>query len=157
MTSPVGVQASKWRNELASIVSRSGHFKKVLLSEPKGAPGQGLTAAVWVASCFPATGLSGYRRTGVNLQLRVRLMTNALEEPVDKIDTALADAMDKVLSDVITQLIPYEDETEDDRTLDVHGKYGPAFGGTFGYVNLDGKWFRVVDITAGVLLGNVWP
>lgn len=150
------MQSRKWRNELASIAQRTGRFKRVVLSEPKGAPGQGLTACIWIASCMPCA-ISGYRRTGVNLQLRCRLYTNALEEPVDKIDDDLCDAMDDVLAAAITGLVPYDPETDDDRTLDVHGKYGPPFGGTFGYQNVDSKWFRIVDITAGVLLGNVWP
>lgn len=154
----VGVQSAKWRSELASIVTRTKRCTKVILSEPKGAPGAGVTAGVWVASCLPAPGLSGYRRTGVHLLLRVRLYMNAIEEPVDRVDTTLADAMDDILAAAITHLIPADgEETDDDRTIDVHGKYGPPFGGTFGYQNIDGKWFRVVDINAGLLLGNVWP
>src|SRR5262245_885626 len=84
---------------LAAVISHakaSGRFERILTHEPKAAPGNGLSCAVWAQSLRPVTS-SGLASTSARLELSVRIYTNMLAKPEDDIDTQLLDATDVLM------------------------------------------------------------
>src|SRR3982751_2445852 len=83
---------------VASHAAASGQFERVNQHEPKNAPGNGLTAAIWVDKIGPAQGRSGLTATTGLLTLDVRVYTSMLAEPQDAIDPNLLGAVDALLA-----------------------------------------------------------
>lgn len=75
-----------------------GVFDQVNRHEPANAPGQGLTAAIWVDKIRPARSRTGLTATSVVVVLNVRLITSVLREPADDIDINLMDALDALFA-----------------------------------------------------------
>ncbi|HKN43501.1 MAG TPA: hypothetical protein VJW23_06225, partial [Propionibacteriaceae bacterium] len=74
---------------LDGIVSHalaSGWFERVNQHEPKNAPGNGLTVAVWIQSIDPMPRASGLTSSTVRVELTERIYSNMLQEPPDMID-----------------------------------------------------------------------
>lgn len=128
----------------------SGLFERVNTHEPKNAPGEGLTAAIWVQSIGPTK--SGLASTSVRVVFTVRIFQNMLLEPQDAIDPM-------VLSAVGTLMEAYTgDFTLGDlvRNVDLMGSGGIALTAQAGYLSIDGKMMRVMDITLPVIVNDVW-
>ena len=84
--------------KLSSTLKAMGIFKDTLRVEPKGAPGSGLTVAVYLNSISPAAAASGLNAASGLYVYTIRIYTNMLQEPAEKIDTILANAIDKVFT-----------------------------------------------------------
>jgi len=138
---------------LRSALKKMAIFREVKAVEPKGAPGSGLTACVYLNSIAPAAGVSGLNAaTGVYIYT-IRLYTNMLQEPAEKIDTILAHAIDKVF----TMLAGDVDLGASVRNIDVFGECGTQLKATAGYVEVDHLMYRSVDITLPLIINDCWP
>lgn len=139
---------------LASVAQASGHFDAVDGHEPKSAPpGTGLTYAVWVDQIRPVAAASGLAATSAALTFALRIYTPFVSEPQDAIDpaviTATWDIMTAITADFsLGGLV---------RNVDVFGAHGEPFGSRAGYLNLDGKIFRVMTITLPVVVSDAFP
>lgn len=139
---------------LDAVVSHalaSGHFERVNQHEPKSAPGNGLSAAVWVDRVGPARG-SGLAMTSALLVLNVRLYTSMLSEPQDAIDPNLMAAHDALMTAysgafTLGGLV---------RSVDLLGAAGTPLSSQAGYLNQDSKLFRVITITLPVIVNDCW-
>jgi hypothetical protein len=133
-----------------SHASSAGRFERVMTHEPKSAPGNGLSLAVWAQSLRPIT--SGLDSTSVRLELSVRMYTNMLREPQDTIDTVLLDAAD-VLMAAYTG-----DFTLDGlvREVDLLGEHGDPLSADAGYLEQDNKLYRVIVITLPLIVNDLW-
>lgn len=140
---------------LAEVISHAqslGVFDEVNGHEPKSAPGRGVTAAVWVQDLDPAPGMSGLASTSIRLGLMVRLYTGMISEAPDAIDPNLIAALDALCA-----------AYNGDFTLggaveqvDVFGAYGDPMRGRAGYLNQDGRMFRVMDLTVPLIVSDLW-
>lgn len=130
----------------------TGAFEHVNAHEPKRAPGSNLHAAVWVQEMSPCPGVSGLSLTAVRLEFNVRVYTSMLAEPQDAIDPQVMDAVDALMAAY------HSDLTFDGliHAIDVFGAYGNKIKATAGYINQDGKLFRVMTITLPVVVADVW-
>lgn len=137
-------------DSVASHLATLGVFSKVNLHEPKVAPTDGVTAAVWVQTIAPAD--SGLASTSVRMVLMVRIFVPFVSEPQDAIDPAVVDAVDAVL-DAYS-----EDFTLGGlvRNIDLLGRGGEPLSARAGYLNQDGKIFRFMDVTLPLILNDVW-
>lgn len=136
---------------LASLAIATGHFQTVNQHEPKNAPGHGLRAALWVQTYRPAR-KSGLSATSMRLEYRLRIYQNMLMEPQDAIDpTVLAatDACFEAYSGDFTLggLV---------RQVDLLGSDGNPLSAVAGYLNIDNKMHRVMDITIPLILNDVY-
>lgn len=139
---------------VAAVVSHAaatGRFERVNSHQPSNAPGNGLTASVWMESLVPARS-SGLASTSLRVTLNVRLYSNMLAEPEDQIDPKLMEAVDVLLA-----------AYSGDFTLgglamnvDLLGMSGEALSAQAGYMSQDNKLFRIVTITLPVILSDVW-
>jgi hypothetical protein len=130
----------------------SGYFDTVNGHEPKSAPGNGLSAAVWVEQIGPARGGSGLDATSTRLALFVRLYTPMVQQPEDAIDPNLMTAMDALMA-------AYSgDFTLGDlvREVDLLGIYGDPLSARAGYLTTSGQEFRVMTITLPLIVNDLW-
>ncbi len=138
---------------LAAVISHakaSGRFERTLTHEPKSAPGNGLSVAVWVQNLRPST--SGLTSTSARLELSVRVYTNMLADPQDDIDRRLLDATDALMT-----------AYSSDFTLgglvenvDLLGAEGEPLSADAGYLEQDNKLYRVMVITLPLIIDNLW-
>lgn len=131
--------------------SEIGRFDVVNRHETKRAPGNGMTASIWVNNVQPIR-TSGLSTTTTRIEFMVRIYSNSLSQPYDDIDTLLTQTLDALFAAYIA------DFTLGDliRHVDVFGAYGQGLGARAGYINQDGKEFRVLSVTLPVLVDDLW-
>lgn len=137
---------------VASLAAASGYFERVNQHEPKSAPTNGLSAAVWVMSIAPARGQSGLAETSALLVLSVRVYMSFKQQPEDAIDPAAMDAVDALMS-------AYSGDFDLGgmiRNVDLLGLCGVPMNALSGYVTQDSKIFRVMTITLPLVINDVW-
>jgi hypothetical protein len=130
----------------------SGYVSRAYAHEPKSAPGEGVTAAVWVQSLQPVPQHSGLAVTSVRVELSVRLLVPMLSEPQDGIDPALISAADALMR-------AYTGDFElggEVAFVDLLGAYGPPLQGEAGYYSQDGQLYRGFVITLPFILNDLW-
>lgn len=141
--------------EVESHALALGLFDVVSLHEPKSAPGSGLTCAVWVQSLGPAPMQSGLDITTALLVLNVRIYTPMLAsspEAADSIDPKVTQALDALIT-------AYSGDFSlggKVRNVDLLGQSGTALSAQSGYMNQDGKLYRVVTITLPMVINDEW-
>lgn len=129
-----------------------GIFERVNTHEPKNAPGNGLSCAIWVDRVGPAIGHSSLTRTTVQIVMRVRLYSNMLQEPQDAIDPNILEAVDILLT-------AYSGDFSlgaSVKAIDLLGMAGESLRAQAGYINQDGKMMRVMDVYLPILVNDAW-
>ena len=139
-------------NPITSYASASGLFNAVNGHEPKNAPSQGLTAAVWVQRIIPLPGRSALNATTGLLEIMMRLYRPFLFEPPDAIDPDLMAAVDVML----TAFSGDFDLGGNVSHIDLLGAYSNGLWAQAGYLNQDSKIYRVMDISIPVVINDLW-
>jgi len=140
-------------SKLSSLLKTMGIFRTVQAVEPKGAPGSGLTVAVYLNNITPAAKASGLNAATGLYVYTIRIYTNMLQEPAEKIDTILAHAIDKVFLALAGDV----DLDASIRNIDVFGELGTPLKAQAGYVEVDKLMYRSVDITLPLIINDSWP
>lgn len=138
---------------VVSDAQRSDYFEKVNQHEPKRAPNTGLSAGVWVQSIDPIAGQSGLAATAGRIVFVIRIYSNMLKEPQDAIDPQVMKAVSNLMR-------RYHDDFDFGGAIgyiDLLGGYGVALAGQAGYLEIDGKMFRIFDITIPCIVYDIWP
>jgi hypothetical protein len=148
-----GLNARGLTLALASHFGKLGRFDTVNRHEPKNAPGKGLRASIWLGSVGPARGQSGLSVTSALAVFKARLYASMLSEPQDEIDEDLLTAV----SAVIESLSADFDLGGLVESIDLLGKSGTALAGAAGYLEQDGKMFRVFTFDIPLIVNDVWP
>lgn len=128
----------------------SGAFERVLIGEPKSAPGGGRTCAVWTGPGGPAD--SGLASTSMLMRFTVRVYVPMLQQPQDSVELDAVGAVDVLLAE-------YNGDFELGgavRHVDVLGHYGNPLAFEPGYVTLDSTMFRVMDINLPLVINDVY-
>lgn len=128
-----------------------GLFERVNTSEPKNAPGHGLTAAIWVQVIEPVQS-SGLAATSGRVEFNLRIYTNMLSEPQDAIDPNMTAAVDTLMDAYSGDF----DLGATVRNIDLLGAHGTALRAQAGYINQDGKLYRVMTVTLPVIINDIW-
>lgn len=137
---------------MVSHAAASGRFRRVNAFEPKAAPGAGLTCAVWADTIAPARGGSGLDATTVKLAFIVRVYQGMILDPPDAIEPSVIDAVDTLMG-------AYSgDFTLGDlvREVDLLGHFGDPLSARAGYIGIDNKMFRVMDVYVPLILNDVY-
>lgn len=140
-------------DKVVSFAMGSGRFETVNGHEPKSAPGNGLTCAVWVQDIRPIRS-SGLNATSGLLRLQARIYTNFIQQPADMIDPNVTAAA----SDLIGALSGDFDLGMDAsvRAVDLLGMSGESLSAQAGYIDIDRKMFRVMTINVPILINDMW-
>lgn len=139
---------------LDAVVSHalaSGHLERVNGHEPKHAPGNGLTAAVWVDELQPVR-TSGLATTSALLTVNLRLYTSMVQEPADAIDPNLTAATDELLRAYVGDFTLGGMV----RQVDVYGQHGTPLRARAGYVEFSDGLFRVYTIALPLVINDLW-
>lgn len=129
-----------------------GIFESVNSHEPKSAPGNGITAALWVDTIAPQGRASGLNATSGVVTLDFRIYSSFVQQPADAIDP-------NILTAVTTLLGLFSGEFTLGGTvweIDLLGAYGRAMSAQAGYINQDGKIYRVMTVTLPIVIENLW-
>jgi len=148
MASQIGTTLSN----LVSALKALGIFSSVATVEPKGAPGKGLTAAIFFASAAPAAGASSLKRASGLYVFTVRVYTDMLAEPTASIDPELVAAVDKVIDALAGDF----DLGATVRNVDFFGAQGTPLRAEAGYIEAGGKMFRIVDVTLPLVVNDAF-
>ncbi len=132
----------------------SGLFDAVNGSEPKSAPGLGLTAALWADAIDPVPNTSGLALTTARLALNLRVYSSFISEPQDAIDP-------RILSAVSTLMAAYSGDFTlggllDEQGVDLLGRAGQPLSARAGYLSQDNRIFRVMTILLPLVVPDVW-
>jgi hypothetical protein len=136
---------------ICSHALSTGYFESVNQHESKQSPGNGISAAVWVDRIRPIK-TSGLATTTIRLDLMFRMYSSTYQEPYDEIDPNLTRALDTLLQ-------AYCGDFEiggQVRQIDIFGAYGTELETRSGYMNLDGKEFRVFSIRIPLVIDDLW-
>lgn len=136
---------------MVSHALASGHFQTMNQHEPKNAPGHGLRGALWVQDYRPAR-RSGLASTSMRLEYRVRIYQNMLMEPQDAIDPTVLAAADALFSAYSSDFTLGGIV----RHVDLLGSDGNPLGAKTGYLAIDNKMHRVMDVTVPLVLNDVY-
>lgn len=140
---------------IVSHALASGQFERVNGHEPKAAPGNGLSAAVWVDSVGPARNQSGLAATTALVVFNVRLYSPMLAEPQDAIDPNLTGALDALMTAYSADFELGGNVRNIDLLGTASGNRAPL-SAQAGYLNQDGKLYRVYTITLPVVVNDAW-
>ena len=138
---------------VVSDAQMSGYFDKVNQHEPKRAPNTGVTCAIWVQSMEPIALISGLATTSGRIVFTLRMYSNMLKEPADAIDPNMMRAMSNLMR-------RYHDDFDFAgaiRNVDLLGAHGIPLSAVSGYLEIDKKEFRIVDLTIPCLINDIWP
>ena len=137
---------------LSSALKRLGIFDNVSTVEPKGAPGAGSNAALFLASVEPAVASSGLNQADGLYTFTLRLYTDMLREPAANIEPELAALVDKVMDALMGDF----DLGETVRNVDFLGENGQRVRAEAGYIEVNGKMFRIVDVSLPLVVSNAF-
>ena len=129
-----------------------GVFERVNGHEPKSAPGNGASCAVWVDSIGPIVGRSGLSSTSALFVVNARAYSSMLQEPQDAIDPNITKAIGALINAysgdfTLGGLV---------RCVDLLGMSGTALRAQAGYLTQDGKLFRVMTVTVPIIINDVF-
>lgn len=136
---------------LVSHAMSIGYFQQVNEHESKQSAFEGMTCEIWVEQVMP-TKTSGLATTSLRIQFQVRIYSGTMQEPYDDVDSGLVTALDALMRDYVGDftlggLI---------RHVDVFGAHGNGIAARTGFVNHDGKEFRVFSINVPVIVDDLW-
>ncbi len=137
---------------VVSYAMASGWFERVNSHEPKNAPSNGLSAAVWLQQIDPVPAASGLNTTSARLVFNLRIYQNFLSEPQDAIDPNLMKAADALMAAYSGDF----DLGGTVRNVDLLGQFDFALSAKAGYLSQDGKLFRVFDLTIPLVVNDLW-
>jgi len=133
---------------IESYLAASGYFVHTQVAEPKSPPPEGLSAAVYmsdVAVHQVTLGTTIERHVPI-----IRLYKQMLAEPAADIEFEMALAVQQVTSDLLGEY----DLGTTVRNVDAGGETGAPMSARWGYVDVGGTMFRVVDIVVPLIVDD---
>lgn len=146
------LDAATLTDRIVSHAAGTGHFDQVNSHEPKNAPGNGLSCAVWFQRVEGIPAGSGLASTSALVVFNVRIQTNMLAEPQDRIDETVLAALDDLI-DAYSGDFTLGGNV---RAVDLLGMSGTRLSAEAGYVNQDGTLYRAVVVTLPLIVNDVW-
>jgi len=137
-------------NAVASHAAETGYFERVNQHEPKNAPGNGLSAAVWVDRIDPVGAISGLDSTSLRVVFMIRIYSSMLQEPQDAMDPEMLRAAHAIM----TQLSSDFGLGGIIKNIDLLGAYGEGLLGRAGYIQVAQQMFRVFTITVPTVVND---
>lgn len=138
------------RDRVLSHAQALGVFASVNGSEPKSAPPSN-HYATWFTRIDPVRS-SGLDSTTVRLEFAGRLYGPMIADPQDDVDGMLLTSLDALM-------IAYSGDFTlggKVRSVDLLGTFGPGLSAQGGYLDIDGKKFRVIEVTLPLIVNDVW-
>jgi hypothetical protein len=129
-----------------------GLFDTVNTHEPKSAPGNGLWCAIWVQEISGMGSISGLNATSGRVILNVRVGKSFITSPEDGIDPDILTAVSTLMGDYSGAFTLGGSV----RNIDLLGQAGQSLSAQAGYLTIDQKLYRVMEIVLPVLINELW-
>ncbi len=126
----------------------SGYFAQVQVGEPKQPPREELAASIFMDAVSVASLTLG--TTIERHVLTVRLYRDMLSEPQQEIEYDLAMAVSQISGDLLGDY----DLGATIRNVDAAGQHGPPMGASWGYAEVGGVMYRVVDLLVPLIVDD---
>lgn len=139
-------------DSVVSQVQALALFDTVNLHEPKSKPGNGLTCAIWADRIAPLPAASGLASTTGLVLLALRVYASMLQQPFDAIDPNMVAAVDSLIA-AFSGGFTLGGNVRD---VDLLGAFGTPLAAQAGYINQDGKLMRVMTLTVGLVVNDLW-
>ena len=131
-----------------SFLRAGGYVSQASVGEPKSPPTEYVSASV-IMDSFSVVSLT--LGTTIELQsVTIRLYLNMLMEPTEEVEYKLAEVASQIGSDLLGDY----DLGASIRNVDVGGQHGSPLRAQWGYVDLGGTMFRVVDIFVPLIVDD---
>jgi hypothetical protein len=130
-----------------------GIFESVQEHEALSAPGNGLTADVWIDSIKPAPAQSGLAASSAVLTLTCRIYLNVNGMPADGLEQQIAAATDALMTAYSADF----DFGGLVMLVDLLGMAGASLSAEGGWINVGGIAYRCMTITVPCVITDVWP
>lgn len=137
---------------LISHAAALGFFDRVNMHEPKNAPGNGVTYAIWCQGLTPLPLASGLASTTVRVEFNGRVYTSMLTQPQDIIDINVIKATDALMASYSGDFTLGGQV----RDIDLLGEQGAPLSAAAGYLNVDSKMYRVMTLTIPMIVNDLW-
>lgn len=130
----------------------SGLFDRVNQHESKKAPGNGLTADIYLEDLLPYPPGSGMQKTSGIVIVASRIMFDMLIEPLDNLDPMMFEAANDLIGRI------HGDFTLGGlvRNVDLLGASGQALRAESGHINIDSKMLRAVEVHIPCIVNDLW-
>lgn len=138
----------------ASVQSHAltlGVFERVNQHEPKSAPGLRTSYSFWVDN-LAAVPSSGLAQTSGRVIFKGHIYKSFIAKPEDRIDPDILTAASVLFNEYAGHFTL--DGTA--RQVDIFGQHGVALDATAGYIEQDGKHYRVMQVTLPVIINDLW-
>ena len=133
---------------ISSFLQAGGYIEKEGVGEPKSPPAEELSASVFMDSVGVVELTLG---TTIEIHtVNIRLYMKMLQEPTEQVEYKLAE----VVSDIGSDLLGDYDLGATIRNVDAGGSKGSAMRAQWGYLDLGGTMFRVVDLFVPLLVDD---
>jgi hypothetical protein len=139
-------------SRLESYAMSSGRFDAVNGHEPKSAPGNGITYAVWIQNIRPA--LSGLSATSGLLMFNGRIYKPFTSIPYDAIDPQVTSATLDIMAAMSGDF--KLGEADDVRNVDLLGSTGYSLMANAGYVEVDRHMYRCMTIQIPIIMNDLF-
>jgi len=138
---------------LRTQAKTSGLFRQVLGHEPRSAPTGGFTYALWLGPITPVPAVSGLNASAGRVTVQARIYTPFLAKSEDEIETDMMRAVLQMVGFYSGEITVAGTVME----IDLLGAYGVPLEVTqVGYLDMDGSYYRVADLTIPVIIDNLW-
>ncbi len=151
----MGISAADVRALFSTIVSSAqqlGMFDRIIQHEPKSAPGDGRSLAIWAGDDTSIPQLSGLASTSIRQEFNARIYIPMLTEPQDSIEVDLLEA-DFALKGAWSAGFTLGGLAFE---VDLLGAYGTPLSSKKGYINQDSRLYRISEIVCPVILVDVF-
>jgi hypothetical protein len=137
---------------MRTYVQDLGLFQTVQIGEPKQPPGQGLHAAIFMDSVSVSMVYAG-GETRESHVVTLRAYKDMLAEQTDPLNN-LEVEMASAVSTLMSNLLGDTDLESTVMSIDAAGMDGTSMAGSFGYVEISGVMYRIVDIVVPVIVNG---
>lgn len=140
-------------NALTSLAAESGFFDTTTGHEPKAAPSStGVSCSVWFND-MSAVQSSGLASASIRIEFTMCVYTSMLSEPQDGIDPRIIRAAGSLFTALIGE---FALSLGDARYVDVFGSDGEQLRAIGGYLDQDGKKFRVINTMVPIIINDAF-
>jgi hypothetical protein len=142
-------------DQVVSLALQLGRFEQVNQHEPKNAPANGITCAVWVDDLVPISRSSLDAISGA-LILMVRIYTPFQQQPYDMIDPSVITAVSELMGAFAGDFD--FGNVADVRCVDILGGEGSGqkMRAKAGYLEISRNLYRVMTLTLPIIVNDMW-
>lgn len=147
----MSIQPEEILDAVVSHAQRLRVCERVLTKEPTNAPGSGCTASIVGRKLEPVGMASGMASSTARFEVWTRLYVDASNSKADAVITGVAWKLFAAWQADLDLELDYV------WSIDIMGRYGEKLIGQFGYVELGGTFYRVMDIVLPIIINDAWP